>query len=94
MVPAAWARDAISPHARVEPDPKCGTQYGYFWWLDAGCRFTPPQPAAAAIGNGGQRIVLVPGRDIVVVMTAGLYNSRAQRQTADAVLPVVVEALR
>lgn len=94
VVPAAWVKAAISPHARVDPDPKCGTQYGYFWWLEAGCGLTPPLSWAAAIGNGGQRIVLVPQQDLVVVMTAGLYNSPAQRKTVEAVVPAVLEAVR
>jgi len=94
VVPAAWVKTSIQPHARVEPDPKCGTRYGYFWWLYAGCEVTPPQPWAAANGNGGQRIVLVPERDLVVVMTAGLYNKPGQRQTANATVTGILEALR
>jgi len=78
----------------VEPDPKCGTQYGYFWWLYAGCQLTPPQAWAAAVGNGGQRIVLVPERNLVIVMTAGLYDKPGQRQTTNATIAGLLEALR
>ena len=94
VVPAAWVKAATQPHARVEPDPKCGTRYGYFWWLYAGCELTPPQPWAAANGNGGQRIVLVPERDLVIVMTAGLYNRPGQRQTTNATVSGILAALR
>lgn len=74
IVPAEWVDVSTSRHAQVEPDPQCGTAYGFFWWLGPGCRSTPPTPWFAGIGNGGQRIWVVPSRDLVVVTTAGLYN--------------------
>jgi CubicO group peptidase (beta-lactamase class C family) len=78
----------------VEPDRTCGVRYGYFWWLQAGCQFTPAQPWVAAIGNGGQRIALVPDLDLVIVMTAGLYNRPGQRQTANATVLAIIGAVR
>jgi len=94
VVPAAWVKTSIQPHARVQPDPKCGGQYGYFWWLQAGCQLSPPQPWASAFGNGGQRIALVPELDIVIVVTAGLYNKPGQRQAANAVVERALAAVR
>lgn len=94
VVPAAWVRTSIQPHARVDADPKCGVRYGYFWWLQAGCQLTPPQPWAAAVGNGGQRIAVVPELDVVIVTTAGLYNRPSQRQTANTVVNRVLAAVR
>jgi len=69
-------------------------RYGYFWWLSAGCELEPSLPWAAANGNGGQRIIVVREQDVIVVMTAGLYNSRAQRQTANDVVVGVLKAAR
>ena len=86
VIPAAWVAAAIQPHAQVEPDPKCGMRYGYFWWLSPGCDLTPAQPYASAIGNGGQRIALVPEHDMVIVITCGLYNKPGQRQTTNAII--------
>jgi CubicO group peptidase (beta-lactamase class C family) len=94
VIPANWVEASIQPHTRVEPDPACGVQYGYFWWLQAGCQFTPAQPWVAAIGNGGQRIALVPDLDLVIVMTAGLYNRPGQRQMANATVLGIIGAVR
>ncbi|MBQ5945922.1 serine hydrolase [Massilia sp. ST3] len=73
LVPAAWIDDALRPHAEIGD----GRQYGYQWWLGA----TPPlggeQRWAAAYGNGGQRLFVAPGLDLVVVITAGMYNEDA-----------------
>ena len=90
IVPAAWVADATAAHAQVGPDAKCGENYGYFWWLSPGCTVTPSTPWAEARGNGGQRIWVVPSRDLVVAMTAGNYNGPASGKAAAAVLSSVL----
>ena len=94
VVPAAWVRTSIQPHAQVQPDPKCGGQYGYFWWLQAGCELSPPERWASAIGNGGQRIAVVPALDLVIVVTAGLNNKPGQRQVGNGVVERALAAVR
>jgi CubicO group peptidase (beta-lactamase class C family) len=67
----------------------CMVEYGYFWWLGPRCA-----PAwVSAIGNGGQRIYFVPEKSLVVVTTAGLYNSPAQNRIND-VLTAIQDAVR
>ena len=94
VVPARWVTAATSPQAQVQPDPKCGTRYGYFWWLFAGCELEPALPWAAGVGNGAQRIVVVREQGVVVVMTAGLYNGSAQRKTASDVVVGALKAVK
>jgi len=86
IVSQAWVNDSTSPHATVEPDPKCGIEYGYLWWLFAGCNAQAPAPGFAAIGNGGQRIWVIPSRKLVVASTAGLYTDPKQGEPPLAVL--------
>ncbi|WP_394830190.1 beta-lactamase family protein [Pendulispora rubella] len=93
VVPAAWATDAVATHAQVEADPKCGQRYGYFWWLSPGCTVTPTTPWFLASGNGGQRIWVIPSRDLVVVMTAGNYNVPGHGKAASAFLSGVLAAI-
>ncbi|HEY0648734.1 serine hydrolase [Phenylobacterium sp.] len=94
VIPARWVEAATTPKAQVQPDPTCGTRYGYFWWLFAGCQLEPATPWAAGVGNGGQRIVVVRDQGVVVVMTAGLYNSRQQGQTTNEVIVGALKAVR
>jgi len=47
-----------------------------------------------AVGYGGQRIMLVPSLDVAMVLTAGMYRSRAQTDITfevllDGVLPAI-----
>jgi CubicO group peptidase (beta-lactamase class C family) len=48
--------------------------YGYLWWLG---RLPPDrrdQDLIAAAGRGGQRLYIVPSQDLVVAVTAGVYD--------------------
>lgn len=70
LVPAAWIDASLRPHADIGD----GLHYGYQWWLGA---TEGGEPWAAAFGNGGQRLFVVPALDLVVVITAGMYDDAA-----------------
>lgn len=62
LVPAAWIARMTRNHA-----PAAGeTGYGYQWWIQntGGCR------SVSARGRGGQVIAVVPGKRLVVAVTA------------------------
>jgi CubicO group peptidase (beta-lactamase class C family) len=74
VVPSSWIDAATTASATVDKDAECPTKYGYFWWLWPDCS----PNFYGAIGNGGQRIWLVPSKHLVIVTTAGLYNNDKQ----------------
>ena len=53
--------------------------YGYQWWLGRSMLDKRELPWSAGMGLGGQRLFVVPGLDLVVVINAGLYASPMQR---------------
>jgi CubicO group peptidase (beta-lactamase class C family) len=63
VVPAAWIATASRAHAHAQP----GQDYGYLFWVYPS--------AVAAEGRGGQRIMVVPNKNLIVVMTAA-YDER------------------
>jgi len=70
LVSASYLDAAVSPHAQVSASVK----YGYGLWVypygRAGC------PAHfEANGNGGQRIAVIPSKDIVMVITGSGLNA-------------------
>jgi CubicO group peptidase (beta-lactamase class C family) len=88
VVTQSWIRESTSPHVNAFDAGSCAVQYGYFWWLGPHCA-----PAwISAIGNGGQRIYLVPGKDLIVATTAGLYNSPTQNRMNE-VLTAIQDAV-
>ena len=54
--------------------------YGYQWWADGSTFGGRKFSWIAGIGLGGQRIYTAPADDLVVVITAGLYNATLEDQ--------------
>jgi len=72
VVPAAWFKESTSPMTPVRP----GTAYGYMWWVypKGGLGADYPElnlyDKFAAIGSGGQLILVVPEAGFVFVHLA------------------------
>jgi CubicO group peptidase (beta-lactamase class C family) len=83
IVSKAWIDESSSPHVHGE-----GLFfYGYHWWL--GRSFVNRQEIKwiSAVGWGGQRMYIVPGLALVVVVMAGLYdNPNLQPIVGDIIL--------
>jgi CubicO group peptidase (beta-lactamase class C family) len=93
VVPESWVKTSTSVQAKVSDRPFGFQSYGYQWYLGS-ARDDAHTPWIMAVGYGGQRIMLVPSRDLVMVMTAGMYRNRAQTDITfeillDGVLPAV-----
>ncbi len=82
IVPAGWIQAMLQP--RLPTD--WGAQYGYQWYIDtvAGHRLV------AGMGNGGQRLIVVPDLDLSVAITAGNYDDPDQWRTPATLLEQVV----
>lgn len=74
IIPEGWIDESTSPVTSSSLD----TRYGYQWWrLGPNGGFDPTRPAIAAIGWGGQSIVILPDDGIVAVTTASNFGSDA-----------------
>ncbi|MGI5239873.1 serine hydrolase domain-containing protein [Dactylosporangium sp. CA-139066] len=82
IVPADWIRTMLQPRLKTA----WGAQYGYHWYIEsiAGHRLV------AGMGNGGQRLFILPDLDLVVAVTAGNYDGPDQWRTPLAVLEHVI----
>lgn len=80
IAPAEWLAASLAPHVTNDAG-----RYGFQWWLSRSGRI------ASAVGNGGQRAVVVPECDLVAVVLAGNYNapgeSYSDRLLSECVLP-------
>lgn len=90
VVSSEWIEQMIAPHV-VLPHVK----YGYLWWLDRRPIDGRDVDVVKAIGWGGQYLDVIPSLDLVLVVTAGLYDfngSSHQGLAADAALEMVLHA--
>jgi CubicO group peptidase (beta-lactamase class C family) len=89
IVSAAWVRESLAPHIMGEHL----YYYGYQWWLGRSLVHQQDLGWAAAVGLGGQRIYIVPALDLVVVVTAGMYQSPLQVPVPLGILQRVLHAV-
>ena len=78
VIPEDWV--GRSTHRQFRFRPRTGTDasgefgYGYFWWYNCFPTDRGLIEARTAVGNGQQRIFVMPGLDMVVTVFAGRYN--------------------
>jgi CubicO group peptidase (beta-lactamase class C family) len=90
IVPEAWVKASITPHARIDDE----TEYGYLWWLR---KFKAGDRAFAAFymtGTGGNKVFVFPEVEMTVVITSENYRERdahplSERLLADYILSAV-----
>ena len=64
--------------------------YGYHWWLGSSLHAGRDQQWFAGVGLGGQRLFVVPGLDLVVMINAGHYGEPLQDIIPQAILEELV----
>ncbi|NLF77931.1 MAG: serine hydrolase [Chloroflexi bacterium] len=98
IISAQYATDSISDQiATAWPD----NTYGYQWWV------APSVNTVSALGHGGQYIIFIPSKDLMVVLTGGLHDTLrifvhvypftygiAAFTTADSPLPASPEGMQ
>jgi CubicO group peptidase (beta-lactamase class C family) len=82
IVPAGWIRTMLQP--RLDTD--WGGQYGYHWYTQT----IADHRLVAGMGNGGQRLAVVPDLDLVVAIAAGNYDDPDQWRTPTTLLEQVI----
>ncbi|WP_295378167.1 serine hydrolase [uncultured Pseudacidovorax sp.] len=90
VVPAAWVEAATS--AQVPASADYG--YGFQWWTRTWRIGDTPVRVVQAIGNGGQRLYVVPALRLVVAMTAGNYGEPGILAEEDALFSALATVLR
>ena len=92
VVPEAWVRASIAPHAQIDEE----TEYGYLWWLKTYEAAGRKYRSFFMSGTGGNRVHVFPDQKLVVVITTTNYRERGSHQITEKlltekVLPAAVE---
>jgi CubicO group peptidase (beta-lactamase class C family) len=82
VVPAAWVRESIRPHAQIDDD----TEYGYLWWIKTYKSGGREFRSYYMTGTGGNRVHVFPDQNMVVVITTTNYRERGPHDITDRLL--------
>ena len=104
VIPNGWIELSTRRHFRFRPrtgaDAGGEFGYGYFWWYGCYPSAAGLIEARTAIGNGQQRVFVLPGLDMVVTIFAGRYNdfntgaTLGTRILREHVIPAVKTGIR
>lgn len=82
LLPAGWVAKATSPLVDTRPGAARSRKYGYQWWVLP--HADGSSYAYAALGYGGQRLIVVPEQEIVAVFTGWNIYEHAELAPYDA----------
>lgn len=82
VLPADWVRASLTPHRRVDDV----TDYGYLWWLRTLPVGSSTTRAAMMLGNGGNKVAVLPELMAVVVITSTNFSTPGMHAWTDAIL--------
>jgi CubicO group peptidase (beta-lactamase class C family) len=94
IVSPEWIEQSIRPRFQAIGYFSGLFFYGQQWWMGRSMAQETEVKWIAAMGSGGQRIFVVPDRDLVVMTTSGLYfqprqNDAALDMMANFILPSI-----
>jgi CubicO group peptidase (beta-lactamase class C family) len=95
IVAPEWVERSMAP--RFQAIGYFGSEmfYGYLWWQGRSLSNGRDIKWIAAMGLGGQRIIIIPDYDLVVMTTSGLYASARQGNgTLEILYRFVLPAIR
>ncbi|WP_422768772.1 serine hydrolase domain-containing protein [Plantactinospora sp. WMMC1484] len=84
IAPADWIREMLRPRPHLRTH--WGAGYGYQWYVET----VAAHRMVAGMGNGGQRLLVLPDLELVVAINAGNYNEPEQWRTPVTVLERVI----
>ncbi len=82
IISQRWISKSIQPSAQVDNE----TEYGYLWWLRSFTSGDRKVRAYLMQGNGGNKVAVLPDRNLVVVITTTNYNLPGAHGLTDKLL--------
>ena len=98
IVSGDWIREMLRPRLATGVRMLSGSgreaTYGYQWWSGTSAGPGGDVRWSAAIGNGGQRIYIVPELKLTIVITAGDYGSPNIGVAVGEIFDEIVQSVR
>lgn len=97
LVSTSWIAEALKTQTTTSVDFSGQGEelgYGYQWWTGKSKWKDETVSWSSALGNGGQRICIIPKLDLVVVTTAGDYGEVAIQRRVSLLIEEIIAAVR
>jgi CubicO group peptidase (beta-lactamase class C family) len=82
IVSEQWVQASTRPHVQIDEE----TAYGYLWWLRPFHAGNRSFPAYYMSGMGGNRVLVFPDIELVVVVTTTNFRTAGAHQLTDRLL--------
>ncbi len=93
LVSGKWVRDSFSETVPISAVDPYADFYGYMWYTRSEPVEDRPVLVHFASGNGGNKIYVVPSKDMVVAITSSAYHKGyGQRRSQEILLRILAAA--
>jgi CubicO group peptidase (beta-lactamase class C family) len=84
VISSSWVNESTAKYIQTVVSAQ---DYGYLWWL-------PPFGGYAADGDGGQRIYVIPDKNLIVIINAGLLYPEMETAPETLVNTYILPAVK
>jgi CubicO group peptidase (beta-lactamase class C family) len=92
VISRGWIEDSLSPKVAIGAVDPYADGYGYFWYAKALPVGDGTVDIRFASGNGGNKIYIVPSRNMVVAVTSAAYGRGYGQRRSQAILTALLAA--
>lgn len=92
VIGASWIRQATAPHVAIDAVDRYADDYGYMWYGKTHMIDGKPIRVSFASGNGGNKIYVVPGRNMVVAIQSSAYGKGYGQKRSEDILKAILAA--
>jgi len=92
IVSEAWLSEALAPRVPIADSDPYADHYGYFWYHKVHDINGQKVPVSFASGNGGNKIYVIPSRNMVVAITSSAYGRGYGQRRSEAILKALLAA--
>jgi CubicO group peptidase (beta-lactamase class C family) len=78
----AWVKQSLTPHANAREN----TDYGYLWWIETFQSHQHPVRSYGMYGTGGNKVLVFPDLDMVVVITTTNFRVQGASKLTDKLI--------
>ena len=92
IVSNKWIVESLKPRVAISAVDPYADAYGYFWYTRTPTTGRSSVVVHFASGNGGNKIYVVPDRDMVVAVTSSAYDHGYGQRRSQAILMTLLDA--